>query len=174
MHRRQPAALRCIPRNPAQPAAPRALFATRLRPGAQVLAHAAEREDADAPLDLERTQEALVLTYLSCVMRRSETIGEDKILSDLLELSLVPLVIRHLHAHGARLRAEDQLAGATFLADTFEAEDFHAHRNDFIPADCADLLKGFKPLFVGELTAEPGETRRKLRPLLDMIVRCGG
>ena len=107
-------------------------------------------------------------------MRRSETIGEDRILNDLFKLSLVPLVIRHLHAHGAQLRTEDQLAGAAFLADAFDAEDFPARRDDFIPADCADLLKGFKPLFVGALTAEPGETRRKLRPLLDMIVRCGG
>ena len=47
------------------------------------------------------------------------------------------------------------------------------YKASFLPPESKARLKDFKPLFLGELTSEM-EQRRKLRPLLDEVLKAGG
>jgi hypothetical protein len=124
-------------------------------------------------LNLERTQPAMVLRYMRSVFERIERVGEGRMMPQVQELRLVPLVIAQLHAHAAGLKPDDLFAGAHFLSLAIDTEAFEDSRAAFIDAQSTALLKEFKALFLGNITREP-EQRKQLRPLLDVVTRAGG
>ena len=138
---------------------------------AEVLA-AASRRPPEA-VSLDRTQPAMVLRYTSAVLARIEHVGEDRVMPYVREHGLMGLVVGHLHTHAHALKPDDLLAGATFLARAIDTEAFEDGRGQFLDAEATGLLRDFRGLFLGELTAEH-EQRRLLRPLLDVVTRAGG
>lgn len=140
----------------------------------EVLAACAQQGGRAAEINFERTQASMVLRYLRSVMLRVEELGEGRLMPHVQQLGLVPLVIGHMHAHGAdKLKAEDALAGATFLAQSFDTEAFEDQPSAFLDAREKELLRDFRGLFLGAMTQEP-EQRKLLRPLLDQVTRAGG
>ena len=137
----------------------------------EVLAAARVTPLSDAEFD--RTQETMMLRYLASVMHRAETLGEERVMPQVKQLGIVPLVAQHLHTHSVALKTEGCLAGATFLALVFDTEDYSTYKTSYVTPEVKALLKDFKPLFLAELTAEM-EQRRKLRPLLDEVLKAGG
>eukprot|EP00908_Phaeocystis_cordata_P000625 Transcript_10689.p2 GENE.Transcript_10689~~Transcript_10689.p2 ORF type:complete len:305 (+),score=158.16 Transcript_10689:71-916(+) len=89
---------------------------------AEVLGRAAAADAAGHEWD--RTQEVMLLRYLSSVMARVETLGEDRVMPQLKQHGLLAAVIGHLHTHHAALKQEGCADGAQFLADAMDTEDY--------------------------------------------------
>merc|ERR1712194_559477 len=100
-------------------------------------------------------------------------LGEESVMPLLKQHNIVPLAVTHLHKYHAALKAEDCLAGALFLAQVFDSEDYSTYKAAFLPAEQKALLKEFNPLFLAALTQEL-EQRKRLRPLLDEVLKAGG
>jgi len=129
--------------------------------------------ESDEAVSLDRTQEALVGHYLNSCMGRVEELGEGRLVPLILQHNLVPHTVALLSRFAKDLTEAGQLAASGFLAHTFDSETFPGRRAEFIPPETAALLKGFRPLYLARLT-EATEVKRKLRPLLDAVVRAGG
>ena len=87
---------------------------------------------------------------------------------------LVAKLVHHLHTRHADLKPDELRAGATCLAHVFDSEEFPMSRNDFLPPEAKKQLLDFNGLFLKALIGDSAEIKKQVRPLLDVIVRCGG
>jgi len=130
---------------------------------------------AGAVASFDSTQPAMVLRYLHSIVIRREQLGEDRVAKMIAQHKLVPLVCAHLHVFAPELQREGQLSGSSFLAGTFDTEEFETNRRSFLSPDghrtAEDQLRTFKSAFLSDLVAE-ADIRKQLRPLLDVVERC--
>jgi len=138
----------------------------------QVLVNAGNPDAAI--LSYDRTQESLVPIYMNSVMKRADALGEERIMQLIKDHALVAKLVHHLHTHHAKLKPEERLGGTQALAYIFDSEEFPMSRNEYLPQEAKTELLDFKKLFLDAVIEGAPETRKTLRPLLDVIVRSGG
>lgn len=138
----------------------------------ELLEHAAEvigscRNASSGTVTFERTQPALLLRYLSSIMTRvqEDKIPEEKVMPQMHQLGLVPLVVEHVITYHPSFKPEDFMAGLNFMARAFETEAVCDEPQAFLPRELRAQLKCFEQI-IKEMAPEE---RRKLRPLLDAI-----
>lgn len=138
---------------------------------AATVLHGAQRaHEQQLAIDFEKTQPSLVLRYLSSVLTRLETIGEEKMMPHVQDNELMLAVTRHLHTFHNRLSHDDLLCGATCLAMATNTDAYDTHPTAFLNADAQTLLRDFPQLFLTAMASDSA-ARKQLRPLLDVIQR---
>eukprot|EP01065_Artemidia_motanka_P014503 TRINITY_DN18421_c3_g2_i1.p1 TRINITY_DN18421_c3_g2~~TRINITY_DN18421_c3_g2_i1.p1 ORF type:complete len:327 (+),score=93.60 TRINITY_DN18421_c3_g2_i1:49-981(+) len=124
-------------------------------------------------------QEIAVIGYLHSVLKQADRLAdEDKVLVEIMDRNVVPLVIKHyglfreLEGLGQEV-VEDYV---WFLACTFDTECFLTHRKAFLPDQ--DARKGLvlfedaaKAMKAAEQHSSDAERRKKMRGLCDQIIR---
>jgi len=116
--------------------------------------------------EIEKSQENLVLEYLSSLMKNIERLQEDRIMTLLDQHKIVQLTISHISINLHNLSRASAVEGAIFLDGVVTSEDFQTHKERFTSKESEALLVKFPDLYLNESNSKP-----KLRQLLQYIER---
>lgn len=118
---------------------------------------------------LEGRLPAMVLQFLLALGKALDTVSERRIFPELLARSVFQLLVKHMGINSGRLSAADLAIGAEALALFAAAEDFSTNKARIMSGDgLPAALVALDAAFLGSL-ASSADTRRKLRPLLDLV-----
>ncbi|KAJ0410216.1 hypothetical protein P43SY_002548 [Pythium insidiosum] len=118
---------------------------------------------------MEHCQEATVIHFLLGLCKQLDTMDESRIMPLLAEKRIFSLLAMHLSMNMSRLPNQDVGAGIEALALLCSTEDFQTHSEHYIDSlETESALLSLKDDYLDE-AAEDIDTRKRLRPLLDVI-----
>eukprot|EP00455_Lapot_gusevi_P008268 TRINITY_DN1358_c0_g1_i1.p1 TRINITY_DN1358_c0_g1~~TRINITY_DN1358_c0_g1_i1.p1 ORF type:complete len:361 (-),score=93.18 TRINITY_DN1358_c0_g1_i1:117-1139(-) len=138
---------------------------------AAVLSRILNSQQDVAPVDVEKTQETLVIQYLCCLALKMEEINEDRVMELLLDNNIFHLIISVMHKRHAWYKTDTQHAFVHFLNLTMSSEAYVTSPDTFIATpELKQMLLELNGVFMDEAIRTFTE-RRQSQALLDNIAR---
>ncbi|KAG9404084.1 hypothetical protein AC1031_005622 [Aphanomyces cochlioides] len=137
---------------------------------ASVLTFCEENPQYVESKDLADSQEVIVIHYLLGLFKQLEHISESRIMPIVQEKQIFALLVSHVERHWRLFHPHDVHAAMVVLALMCDTEDFQTHAESYLPSSATRRsLSALQDEVLDELTHDDLDTRKELRPLLDVV-----